>query len=865
MNSREIRRQFLDFFLDKGHTFVRSSPVVPLDDPTLLFINAGMNQFKPVFLGQSTPVAPRVVNSQKCIRVSGKHNDLEEVGVDDYHHTFFEMLGNWSFGDYYKKEAIQWAWELLTDVWKIDKKRLWVTIFKEDDEAGELWAKYTDIPKERILKFGHKDNFWEMGDTGPCGPCSEIHYYSGDDPEHQSAAGVNADSDYREIWNLVFIQHDRQPDGCLVDLPLRHVDTGAGFERIVALLNGHRSNYETDLFVPLIEKIAALTGKTTDFKRGVPHRVIADHLRMLSFSIADGALPGNEGRGYVLRRVLRRAARFGRMLEMHKPFIFELVEPLIEIMGDAYPEIIDKKAHIKRVIKAEEVSFGETLDRGLDIFSKITDGLRPGDVISGADAFKLYDTFGFPLDLTELLAREKSLSVDTTGFDASMQQQKDRARAAGKFTSVKDDTKWTVVTAESGSEFIGYDQVAADVNIQRYSLSGGKIDFILDKTPFYPEQGGQVGDVGSLHTNALHITVTDTFKNVDDIVHRGIIDSGALKPGETLKAEVDLKRRNRIRRNHTATHLLHKALKMVLGEHVNQAGSLVAEDRLRFDLTHFEKISTEQLKKIENIVNAEIRANIAVNTEIMDYKAAVSNGATALFGEKYGSTVRVVEVPGFSKELCGGTHVSRTGDIGIFKILTESALASGVRRIEAATGAEVLNWIQEQENLLDKLRETLKCSLKDIPGRIETLIEQRKSLEKELQTLKKSSQADVIGDLLSAGNSVGNVRVVVIRLEEAGDLKELGDIFRSRAVRNAAALIGTVNNAKPMVMCAVTDDLVSRVKAGDIVKQVGAKMGGGGGGRPHLATAGGRDVNLLDAALKFGEKLIREKLDSKGN
>ncbi len=860
MTSKEIRRQFLDFFLERDHRFVRSSPVVPLGDPTLLFINAGMNQFKPVFLGQTKPVAPRVVNTQKCIRVSGKHNDLEEVGVDDYHHTFFEMLGNWSFGDYYKQEAIQWAWELLTDVWKIDKQRLWVTIYEEDDEAGELWAKFTDIPRDRILKFGSKDNFWEMGETGPCGPCSEIHYYSGDDPSHQTASGVNSDPAYREIWNLVFIQYNRNADGTLSDLPRCHVDTGAGFERIVALLNGHQSNYETDLFIPILEKIVTLTGKPLDFQAGVPHRVIADHLRMLSFSIADGALPGNEGRGYVLRRVLRRAARFGRLLQMREPFIFELVDPLIEIMGEAFPEIVDKKAHIRRVIRAEEVSFGETLDRGLEIFARISGKLKPQETISGKAAFKLYDTYGFPLDLTQLLAREKGFSVDVAGFDVCMQQQRDRARAAGKFNRIDDSREWITVSDGPSGGFIGYEQTAVKATIRKYFQSVDYVDIILDKTPFYPEQGGQVGDTGILKTDNLRIVVTDTFKTVDEIVHRGTIESGTLNSVKSLRAEVDSLRRNRIRLNHTATHLLHKALKMVLGEHVNQAGSLVAPDRLRFDLTHFEQISRADLKKIENIVNTEIRKNLAVTTSVTDYKSAIGSGATALFGEKYGSSVRVVEVPGFSRELCGGIHAYRTGDIGIFKIIAESALAAGVRRLEALTGEAALEFIQTQEVLIEKVRGQLKCSRSEIPDRIDALIEQRHALEKELESLKKSGQAAVMEGLLNRGETIGNVRLVVTRLEDLGDLKKLGDIFRTQARQRAVALVGTVQNSRPMVMCAVTDDLTGTVQAGEVVRSVGAQMGGGGGGRPHLATAGGKDTSLLDAALETGAKLIREKL-----
>ncbi len=860
MNSKDIRQQFIDFFKDKQHAFIRSSPVVPQDDPTLLFINAGMNQFKPVFLGQAEPQALRAVNTQKCIRVSGKHNDLEEVGVDDYHHTFFEMLGNWSFGDYYKKEAITWAWELLTDVWKIDKSRLWVTIFQDDDEAGELWKKYTDIDPNRVLKFGHKDNFWEMGETGPCGPCSEIHYYSGDDPDSQIPEGVNRDDDYREIWNLVFIQYNRIEDGSLTDLPQKHVDTGAGFERIVAVLNDVKSNYETDLFQPIISKIVELTGKSLDFKDGIPHRVIADHVRMLSFSIADGALPGNEGRGYVLRRVLRRAARFGRLLDMHEPFIYQLVDTLISVMGTAFPEIRDKKSHIKKVLKAEETSFGDTLDRGLDIFAKINENKKAGDQISGDDAFKLYDTFGFPLDLTELMARENGLTVDQTRFEVCMLEQKNRARAAGKFDRADDTLPWTEVSTGPVNEFLGYTETTSLSEIRKYRIVQFQVEIILDKTPFYAEQGGQIGDTGTLSSDGLEIAVVNTQKYADDIVHIGIVKTGSLAGVKKVSASIDNGRRQKIRSNHTATHLMHKALKTVLGEHVHQAGSLVAPDRLRFDVTHYERITAAEITKVETIVNDVIRQNIVVDITIKSYDEALQGGATALFGEKYGDEVRVINVTDFSQELCGGTHVNRTGDIGMFKIISESALAAGIRRLEAITGAAAFDFLISHDEILNEARDQLKCSVEDINERIKNLLTERRQMEKELSSLREGDQSSVVAELVQKAESIDDIRLVVIRLDNAGDLKKLGDTFRKSAGKNGIALVGTVTNNKPMVLCAVTDDLTSKINAGESVREVGSQMGGGGGGKPHLATAGGKDADKLDAALKFGTEFIKNKL-----
>jgi alanyl-tRNA synthetase len=858
--SAYIRQQFIDFFQKKEHQFVRSSSVVPHEDPTLLFTNAGMNQFKSYFIGLQTPESRRAVNSQKCIRVSGKHNDLEEVGVDDYHHTFFEMLGNWSFGDYYKKEAISWAWELLTEVWTLEKDRLWVTIFQDDDESGDFWKENTDIHPNRILKFGHKDNFWEMGDTGPCGPCTEIHYYTGDDPENQSADGVNLLADYREIWNLVFIQFNRDNKGELHELPEKHVDTGAGFERLVAILNGKSSNYETDLFIPILDKIVEISGKSLECNAGIPHRVIADHLRMLAFSLVDGAMPGNEGRGYVLRRVLRRAARFGRMLEMKDPFIYKLVSTLCEVMGNAFPELKEKQKHVEKVIQAEESSFNETLDRGLEVFSKITKILSPGEVIKGDDAFKLYDTYGFPLDLTELLARENNFTVDVVRFNECMLQQKDRARASGKFTNIPEDADWTVMQKESSTEFTGYETLENSANVIKYIQDGKMYKIVLDKTPFYAESGGQIGDVGLLTADDFSFKVEDVQKSGDEFIHIGTIEEGDIQSVQIVNAKINENRRQQIRRNHTATHLLHQALRMIVGDHVQQAGSLVTADSLRFDLTHYEQISKSQIDELEKCVNGVILQNIDVETTLKKFDDAREEGAVGLFGEKYGDIVRVVNIPGFSKELCGGTHVNRTGDIGGIKIISESALASGIRRLVAISGDAIQTLMSKQERVISEIRKELKCSEDEISSRIQSLINDKKNLERETTNLRQSSMTGEIDKLVSGAENLGECRLVVQKVDDPGDLRELGDQFRQAFKTKGAALIGTIQKGKPMVMCAVTDDLISQIQAGTVVKEMGGVMGGGGGGKPHLATAGGTDIHLLQDALEHGKSLIQSLL-----
>lgn len=860
MKSQEIRQAFINYFQGRNHRFVRSAPVVPIDDPTLLFTNAGMNQFKPIFLGEETRAYNRAVNSQKCIRVSGKHNDLEEVGVDTFHHTFFEMLGNWSFGDYYKAEAIQWAWELFTEVWGLDKQRLWATVFETDDEAFELWAKVTDIDPDRILRCGAKDNFWEMGETGPCGPCSEIHYFIGDDPSQQAPAGVNVSDQYWELWNLVFIQSERQPDGSLIDLPAKHVDTGAGLERITAVLQGKTSNYQTDLFQPIIRHTAELAG--IDYRENpIPFRVIADHIRMLSFSIADGAMPANDGRGYVLRRILRRAARFGRMLNLNEPFIYQLVDTVGQIMGEDFPEVVEKAKHIKNVIRAEETSFNETLDRGLNNFDKVVSRLS-GKTISGEDAFRLYDTYGFPLDLTQLLAREKGLSVDEEEFERQMSAQRQRAKAAGKFRSDSGEVQWNIVSEEPDSEFLGYEHEQAEAHIRRWAKADNRYLIILDRTPFYAESGGQLGDEGTIAGDGIDLQVNNTWKDNERFVHecRGKFDSASA--ANMLTATINNNRRNAIRRNHTATHLMHAALKQVLGDHVHQAGSLVAPDHFRFDLTHFEKISSEQLSEVERIVNSEILKNTVLAVEHKTFDEARSAGAEALFGEKYGDEVRVITIGDFSMELCGGTHVQRTGDIGLFKITEEAALAAGVRRIIAVTGITALEVIQEQDGILNEIREQSNAPLKELTGRIKQLIDDRKRLEKELKRQQQARRQSGMGKLVAAAETVGDHQLVVEQVEAASndELKAQGDSLLAR-LKSGVGVLGAVLGEKPGAVVVVTADLIMKgIKAGDLAREIGKSMGAGGGGKPHLATAGGRDPEKLATALKQARITLHNKL-----
>ena len=854
MKSQEIRNAFIEFFKNKDHKFVRSSPVIPIDDPTLLFTNAGMNQFKPIFLDQKTPDFLRAVNSQKCIRVSGKHNDLEEVGVDTFHHTFFEMLGNWSFGDYYKEDAIRWAWELFTDVWGLDKNRLWVTVFHEDDEAFKLWPKVTDIDPSKVLKCGKKDNFWEMGETGPCGPCSEIHYFIGDDISKQSAKGVNESDLYWELWNLVFIQNNRLKDGNLENLTAKHVDTGAGFERIVSVLQGTFNNYETDLFKPLIEKTEELTGQS--FKKNhVPFQVIADHIRMLTFSIADGGLPSNYGRGYVLRRILRRAARFGRNLHQTEPFVYNLVDTLGDIMGETFPEIIEKKSHIKKVIKAEESAFSETLDRGLNHFDKLVLSLS-SKVISGEEAFRLYDTFGFPLDLTQLISREKGLSVDEKGFNDAMEKQRSRAKSKGKFVAESSKLNWTVLIEGNDSRFTGYNNTKDTAQICRYAIEGEQILVVLDKTPFYAESGGQVGDNGSIKGEGIELIVNDVKKDSDVFIH---YCSGKIKASKNnnVTCEVNYDRRQNIRKNHTATHLMHKALKLVLGDHVQQAGSLVNDDYLRFDLTHFEKITQDQIIEIEKIVNKEILLNNKLDESVKSFNEAKKEGAIAMFGEKYGDEVRVISISDFSKELCGGTHVDRTGDIGLFKIKEEASLASGVRRIVALTGPKAIELIQDQSLLINAIQSQLNCETNLVIDRVKQLVLQKKELEKKMKKQKKAGNAFDVNKIMDQSKTVSDIKVVAHMTDanSIDELKDLGDTLLN-SMKSGVGVLGAEGD-KPMIVVIVSNDLIKMgLNAGSIAKSIGASMGGGGGGKPHLATAGGKDLDSLKNALSKSFEII---------
>jgi len=865
MKSTELRQAFLDFFRDKGHEIVPSAPVVPFDDPTLLFTNAGMNQFKNIFLDQETRNYTRAADTQKCIRVSGKHNDLDDVGFDSYHHTFFEMLGNWSFGDYFKKEAIAWAWELLTEVWGIEKERLYATVFGgdetdglgPDEEAEELWKDVTDIDPSHVLRFDKKDNFWEMGNTGPCGPCSEIHIDL--TPDRSGGHLVNAgDPMVIEIWNLVFIQFNRDKQSKLHPLPAKHVDTGMGFERILAVLNNTTSNYETDLFLPLLQQLHELTGIAyAADEKGFAHRVIADHIRALSFAIADGAMPSNEGRGYVLRRILRRAARFGRNLEMREPFIYKLVPTLVDIMGDAFPELKEKHSFIAMVVKAEEESFNSTLDRGIEIFDKIVANVKKSGkkTIPGEDAFRLYDTYGFPLDLTQVMARQIGYGVDEAGFEKAMSLQKERARKAGKwdYSAEFDYHKWQTLTSGTDSEFVGYDSLECEAEIRKYHVSDNQVFLTLSKTPFYGEAGGQVGDQGNITGDGFTIRIESTVRDGNTWVHIGRFVEGTTISKAKVVASVDVSKRKATARNHTATHLLHKALRETLGEHVTQAGSLVAPDHLRFDVTHFQKIDPDELKKIEARVNENVRADLPVETLHKTFVEAREMGAMAIFEEKYGEHVRVVKIGDYSMELCGGTHLHHTGEIGYFRLLSESSAAAGIRRLEAVTGERADAILRKEKELTQQLQERLNCRTEEIMMRIEALLKEKQHMEKELRRLRVGAAGQEIERLIAEAKSCDGFKVVSARVsaDNVDELKQISDTLRNR-LGSGVGVLGSVINAKLSFVCVVTDDLVAakKVRAGDIVKQVAAITGGSGGGRPHMALAGGKDVTKMDQALQ---------------
>ncbi len=883
MTSQDIRQQFLDFFRDRGHAIVPSASVVPQDDPTLLFTNAGMNQFKPYFLGRQKPESTRVADTQKCIRVSGKHNDLEEVGPSPYHHTFFEMLGNWSFGDYFKKDAIVWAWELMTQGYRLPKDKLYATVYETDDEAEQLWKGETDIIPSHVLRFGKKDNFWSMGDTGPCGPCSELHIDRGPEFDSDPNAFVNTGSPrYIELWNLVFIQFDAQPDGKMLDLPAKHVDTGAGLERITTVMNGLRSNYDTDLFQPIIQAIAAASGKPySDGPDGVPHRVIADHLRCLSFAIGDGAMPGNEGRGYVLRRILRRAARFGRKLDMHEPFIYKLLPVLIDVMGGVFPEIKDRHVHIARVLQAEEEHFGKTLDRGLERFAEVVDSTRKAKstVIPGEDAFRLHDTFGFPLDLTQLMAREEGLTVDAAGFESAMEFQRERAlvdrlnRAGVQTQAKKFDFGKT--------EFVGYHQFETASNLYSFGADPhNSIYFVASETsPFYPESGGQVHDEGHIENTPddpvrFKLRIKDVQKSGESILHSVELTEGNNEILEFLTGKnkkprkavfrVDEKHRIPTQYNHTATHLLQKALREVLGDHVHQQGSLVHPDYLRFDYTHFQKPTTEELEQIEAYVNDRIRENWPVTPKLTTLKQAQELGAMALFGEKYGDEVRMIEIGEgdhiVSRELCGGCHTKRTGDLGLFVIKSETSVAAGVRRIEALTGDRALRYVLERRNMVDELTSLLQSEGSDPLEKLQKTLEEKKRIEKEVERLRSEVAGSAMQDLAAQAVTVGRAKMVAAKVEahSMDELKEMGDSLREGLKSGVAVLVAVIDE-KPSLVVTVTPDLVKDgVDAVPIAKELGKLLGGGGGGKPHMATAGGRNPEgIPDVISKSSTVLIK--------
>jgi len=844
MTSKEIRQEFLDFFAGKDHKIVPSAPVVPHGDPTLLFTNAGMNQFKDVFLGVGTRDYKRAADTQKCIRVSGKHNDLEEVGVDTYHHTFFEMLGNWSFGDYYKTEAIEWAWELLTKVWNLDIERLHATVYRTDDEAYDLWKKY--LPESRIHRFDEKDNFWEMGETGPCGPCSEIHYDA--TPDLSGAKLVNAGlPEVIEIWNLVFIQYNRKPGGELEELTAKHVDTGMGFERICAVIQGKESNYDTDIFMPIIHEIEKLSGKkysrSLKDADGIAMRVISDHLRTLSFAIADGAMPGNEGRGYVLRRILRRGSRYARNLGFRQSVIYKLLPTLIETMGYQFSELEAQQKTIERVIKAEEESFLQTLENGLQKFEEIKIKLsETGETkISGGETFQLYDTFGFPYDLTELLARENDLMVNKDEFDQQMQIQKERSRNARKVKSQEVE----LLKVDADSEFIGYGKTEAEGKV----LFVEDNQIVLDQTPFYAESGGQVSDTGEIVLAGEKYFVEDVRKSGNAIIH--VCDREVENlTGAMAYAKVDADRRKDIMRHHSATHLLHEALRIVLGDHVQQQGSLVAPDYLRFDFNHFEKVTDDEIRKIENLVNQKILEANEVDIKELDIEEAQKDPKIKMFfGDKYGSRVRVITMDSkYSKELCGGTHVKNTSEIGLLKITSESSIAAGIRRIEAITGKYVQQYIYKLHQDIAKEKE-----------KENELLDKIKSLEKKISGQKVSDIKSTLLELVDNAEEIYGIKVVTAKLdlENMDQLRDSGENLRSILNKKGIGLLATLVNDKVQMVCAVTDDLTKEYPAGKLVGLAAKELGGGGGGKPHMATAGGKDVAKLPELLKSFKDIVK--------
>lgn len=872
-STAEIRQAFLDFFHSKGHQVVASSSLVPNNDPTLLFTNAGMNQFKDVFLGLDKRNYSRATTSQRCVRAGGKHNDLENVGYTARHHTFFEMLGNFSFGDYFKHDAIQFAWELLTgENWfALPKERLWVTVYETDDEAYEIWEKEVGIPRERIIRIGDNkgapyasDNFWQMGDTGPCGPCTEIFYDHGDHIWGGPPGSPEEDGDrYIEIWNIVFMQFNRQAEGTMEPLPKPSVDTGMGLERIAAVLQHVNSNYDIDLFRTLIEAVAKVTGATDLGNKSL--RVIADHIRSCAFLVADGVLPSNENRGYVLRRIIRRAVRHGNMLGAKETFFYKLVGPLIEVMGSAGEELKRQQAQVEQVLKTEEEQFARTLERGLALLDEELAKLQ-GDTLDGETAFRLYDTYGFPVDLTADVCRERNIKVDEAGFEASMEEQRRRAREASGFGADYN----AMIRVDSASEFKGYDHLELNGKVTALFVDGKAVEAInagqeavvvLDQTPFYAESGGQVGDKGELKGAGFTFAVDDTQKYGQAIGHLGKLSAGALKVGDAVQADVDEARRARIRLNHSATHLMHAALRQVLGTHVAQKGSLVSDKVLRFDFSHNEAMKPSEIREVEDLVNAQIRRNLPIETNIMDLDAAKAKGAMALFGEKYDERVRVLSMGDFSTELCGGTHASRTGDIGLFRIISESGTAAGIRRIEAVTGEGAMATVHAQSDRLNDIAHLLKGDSQNLGDKVRAVLERTRQLEKELQQLKDQAAAQESANLSSKAVDLNGVKLLVSELAgiEPKMLRTMVDDLKNQ-LGSTVIVLATVVEGKVSLIAGVSKDVTDRVKAGELIGMVAQQVGGKGGGRPDMAQAGGTDAAALPAALASVQGWVSAKL-----
>jgi len=871
MTSAELRTAFLEYFRSKQHQVVDSSSLVPGNDPTLLFTNAGMNQFKDVFLGAEKRNYSRAVSSQRCVRAGGKHNDLENVGYTARHHTFFEMLGNFSFGDYFKPEAIAFAWEFLTEVLGLPKEKLLVTVYASDDEAYEIWAKQIGIPADRIIRIGDNkgapyasDNFWQMGDTGPCGPCTEIFYDHGEQIWGGPPGSPEEDGDrFIEIWNIVFMQFNRQADGTMEPLPKPSVDTGMGLERISAIMQGVHSNYEIDLFQALIQAAAEVTGARDLEDKSL--RVIADHIRSCSFLIADGVMPSNEGRGYVLRRIIRRAVRHGNKLGAKEAFFYKLVAPLSRLMGDAYPELAKQQPVIEKVLRLEEEQFGKTLERGLQILDDALTQLS-GDEIPGELVFKLYDTYGFPSDLTADIARERMLSVDHHGFEREMEAQRARAKQASQFgTDYNEQLK-----IDQQTEFLGYQQLEAEAGIVALYREGSEVSqlnageqgmLVLDRTPFYAESGGQVGDTGEIRLDDALFVVTDTLKQGNAFVHRGHLERGALECGAQVVAMVDGQRRQAIALNHSVTHLLHEALREILGEHVAQKGSLVGPERLRFDFSHFEALSADTLRQVEQLVNQQIRRNHPVETELMELEAAKARGAMALFGEKYDQQVRVVSMGEYSTELCGGTHVKHTGDIGLFKIVSEGGIAAGVRRIEAITGEAAIDYLHQLTDEVEQTLHLVKGDVLSFSDKVRQLLERNKQMEKEVTALKGKLAAQAGAGLLDQQVEINGTKVLVAHLDgvDPKSLRSTVDDLKNK-LHSGIIVLGTAADGKVSLIAGVTKDLTAKVKAGELVNMVAQQVGGKGGGRPDMAQAGGSNPHALPEALNSVPAWLAERL-----